>query len=484
MRAQLHLVVVAFGMVALAQKQPAAVIEPSSVGSTVYITHVTVIDTETGKEARNRAVKIEGDRISEVKSSEIEIPARFKIVDGTGKYLIPGLWDMHVHGNNKSWFASFFPLYLANGVTGIREMFGPPDANAFRANLVARNIDAPGIYLGSPIVDGNPPVWQNSISVKSPEEARRVVEEQKQRGADFIKVYNRLTRDEYFAIVDEARRQNIPVEGHVPRLISAWEAAAAKQKSIEHLTGIPLACSSREQELFLPFAHAKSSDEARSILIEASRSYDKAKCQRLFAEFKKSASWPVPTLTVSRSFAMLNDPEFRNDDRIRYFSGEARTWLIADDDFRLIAKTGDYFAGQRELFAFEKKLVRALFEARVPMLAGTDVGNPYCFPGFSLHDELALMVEAGVSPLAALQSATRNPAQFMDAADRYGAVSPGKIADLVLLDADPLVDIHNTTKIFEVFLAGKEFDRVALNGMLERAVKSARAARATADGPR
>src|ERR1700680_2722951 len=112
---------------------------------------------------------------------------------------------MHVHGNNTSWFASFFPLYLANGVTGIREMFGPPNANEYRAELVASKIDAPHIYLGTPIIDGNPPVWPNSISVKTPEEARRAVDEQKQRGADFIKVYNRLTREEYFAIVDEAK---------------------------------------------------------------------------------------------------------------------------------------------------------------------------------------------------------------------------------------------------------------------------------------
>ena len=482
MRAELCLFVLAFGSVAMAQKQPAAFIEPSSVGSAVYITHVTVIDTESGKEAQNRTVVLSGDRISEVKeSSGIKIPAGSKIVDGTGKYLIPGLWDMHVHGNNTSWFAAFFPLYLANGVTGIREMFGPPDANKFRADLAASKIDAPHIYLGSPIVDGNPPVWPNSISVQTPEEARRVVDEQKQRGADFVKVYNRLTREEYFAIVDEAKRQNIPVEGHVPRMISAWEAATAKQKSIEHLTGIPFACSSREKELFPQFSLAKSSGEAESLMVEASRSYDEAKCQQLFAELKKNGSWPVPTLTVSRSFAMLNDPQFRNDDRVRYFSGEARSWLVAEDDFRLKGKNDEYFASQREFFAFEKKLVGVLFRAGVPMLAGTDVGNPYCFPGFSLHDELALRVDSGVTPLGALQAATLNPARFMGVTDKYGAVSPGKIADLVLLDADPLVDIHNTTRISEVFLAGKEFDRAALNGMLEKALNSAATARETAE---
>ena len=463
----------------IAQGQSAAGIPTQPV---ICITHVTVIDMETGMEAKDRAVILEGERIADVRDSgSLKIPPAAKVIDATGKYLIPGLWDMHVHGNNTSWYASFFPLYLANGVTGIREMFGPPDANKFRADLAASKIDAPQIYLGSPIVDGSPPVWPNSISVNTPDAARSIVREQKQKGADFIKVYNRLTRDEYFAIVDEAAHQNIPVEGHIPRLISAWEAVAAKQKSLEHLNGIPVACSNREKELFPQLSMARSSDEVEWLMLQAARSYDDAKCQSLFAELKKNGSWPVPTLTVSRSFAMLNDPQFRNDERVRYFSGEARSWLVAEDDFRLKGKTNEYFAAQREFFAFEKKLVGGLFRAGVPMLAGTDVGNPYCFPGFSLHDELAIRVESGVSPLAALQSATRNPALFMDATDKYGSVSKGKIADLVLLDADPLQDIHNTTRISEVFLAGREFDRAALNGMLEKALNSAAATRETAE---
>ena len=161
------------------------------------------------------------------------------------------------------------------------------------------------------------------------------------------------------------------------------------------------------------------------------------------------------------------------------FSGEVRGWLIAKDDFRLKELTDADFAVSRNLFAYDQKLVGEMFRAGVPMLAGTDAGNPYCFPGFSLHDELALLAESGVSPLGALQAATRSAAVFMDASyDKYGSVTPGKIADLVLLGADPLADIHNTTKIVEVFLAGKEFDRVALDQMLRTAEASAKGASA------
>jgi len=479
MRAYLAVLTVTFAhvcAVAMAQEKPAAVISPDSIDSAVYITHVTVIDTETGKEAKDRTVIISGDRISDVRDSRsVKPPAGAKIVDGTGKYLIPGLWDMHVHSWNDD---AVFPIYIANGVTGVRDMFGPPDANKFRAELVAKKAATPRFYLASPIIDGNPPRWPGSIAVTTPEEARKVVDDQKQKGADFIKVYDRLSRDSYFAIMDEGKRQNISVVGHVPFAISAWEAAAAKQKSFEHLNGIPLACSTREEELWPKVVAGKSFKERNPVLLEASRSYSEEKCHVLFTELKKNGAWVVPTLTVTRASAMRNDSQFTNDDRLRYFGGEVRDWLEGKPDPRFKDFTPADFNTARELFAQKKNLVGAMFRARVPMLAGTDTGNPFCFPGFSLHDELVLMVESGVSPLGALQAATRNAAVFMGASDKYGSVTQGRIADLVLLYADPLADIHNTTKIAEVLLAGKELDRAALDQMLRNAEAAAGAASA------
>jgi hypothetical protein len=440
----------------------------------VFIAHTNVIDTETGHETPDQTVILSGDRISAVQDSKsVKPPPGAEIVDGTGKYLIPGLWDMHVHGTR---FDATFPLYLANGVTGVREMFGPPDVNKFRSDLAARKIDAPHLYLGSPIIDGKPVFWPRAIGVSTPEEARSVVADQKQKGAEFIKVYNELSRDSYFAIIDESKHLNIPVVGHVPDAVSDWEASSAKQKSIEHLDGIPLACSSREEELRRKMLASKSERERHSLILEATRSYSEEKCRRLFAEFKKNGTWQVPTLTVLRSLGWLNDPKFRNDSRARYFSGWVADRLAAKDDFRFKDWTDADFTLERERFVYYQRVVAEMFAAHVPMLAGTDSINPYCFPGFSLHDELALLVESGLTPLAALQTATRNPAQFMDATAKYGSVAPGKIADLVLLDADPLKDIHNTTKISGVFLAGKEFDRAALDQLLRNAEVAAKQA--------
>jgi hypothetical protein len=260
----------------------------------------------------------------------------------------------------------------------------------------------------------------------------------------------------------------------VPDAVSDWEASAAKQKSIEHLDGIPLACSSREEELRRKMLASKSDRERSSLILEATHSYSEEKCRRLFAEFKKNGTWQVPTLTVLRSFGRLNDPQFRSDARARYFSGWVADRLAAKDDSRIKDWTDADFTSERQRFVYDQKVVAAMFAARVPMLAGTDTINPYCFPGFSLHDELALLVESGLTPLAALQAATSNAAAFMEARDNYGSVAPGKIADFVLLDANPLKDIRNTTKIAEVFLSGKEFDRAALDQMLQSAEAAAK----------
>jgi len=463
MRKTLTLLLIALDLTAAAQT-----LAPQS---EIYITHVTVIDTERGKETTDQTVVISDGKISDVAgSNHVAVPASATTVDGKGKYLIPGLWDMHVHGTR---FESTLPLYIANGVTGVREMWGPPDANKFRAELAAKHLIAPHIYLGSPGVDGKPPIWPGiSIEVTTSEEARRAVDEQKQRGADFIKVYSVLSRDAYFAVVDEARRQNIPVAGHVPNSVSIWEVTAARQRSIEHSFGIEVGCSSREKELRPKFLAAqRNRKEWEALRSEAWQSYSDQRCKNLFAELKKNGTWPVPTLVVHHAFGRLDDPQFTSDKRLRYFSGEFRNWMNGSLDPRMKDSASDY-AKMRTTFAAEERVTGQLFRAGVPMLAGTDVGNAFCFPGFSLHDELALLVESGVSPLGALQMATRNPARFMGATDKYGSVTAGEIADLVLLDADPLQDIHNTTKISEVFLSSKEFNRAALNQLLKDAENS------------
>ena len=294
MRKTLPFLLIAFCFNAAAQTRSALPAQPL-----IYITHVSVIDTETGKEATDQTVTISDGKIANIEKSKKRVaPANARIVDGRGKYLIPGLWDMHVH---RVEYESIYPIYLANGVTGVREMSGPKDANKFRGDLAKRHIDTPRLYLASPIIDGYPPRWPEQIAVRNAEDARVVVTEQKKNGADFIKVYDRLSRESYFAIIDEAQRQHIPVVGHVPFAISAWEASAAGQKSIEHVHAVSLECSSHEGELRRRLVASPNSWKLwNAIYMEAYQTYDEAKCQRLVAEFRRNGTWLVPTLVVFR----------------------------------------------------------------------------------------------------------------------------------------------------------------------------------------
>ncbi len=426
----------------------------------------------------------EGDRIVAVgPSSKTHIPRKAAVVDGTGKFLIPGLWDMHVHGATDARARWSHLLFLANGVVGVRDMSGPPNAHAWRAAQASNEDPSPTIYLGSPIVDGPNPIWPDSIVVTDEAQGREVVEQQRERGADFIKVYSRLSRNAYFAIADEANKCGIPFEGHVPESVTASEASEAGQKSIEHLTRVADGCSKeeksidpemqRQEGLFrAPGATiAQKIDSGKSIIrlnMRVIETFDEAAGRSLFAQFVKKRTWQCPTLTLLR--AQIDDPLPANDPRLKYLSREVRAkW---DDGYYKNVPPGPRAAIvklSRLQFDESVRIVGLMYRAGVPILAGTDTMNPQCFPGFGIHDELALLVDAGLSPLAALQAATRNAADFVGQLDRRGTIEVGKIADLVLLDRDPLADIHNTRSIQAVVLSGKLYPHAALDAMLAKA---------------
>jgi len=431
---------------------------------TTSITHVTVIDVVTGKKLPDQTVVLQGDRILSVFASDPGAPApQGRVIDAHGGFLIPGLWDMHVHVQD----LEDLPLYIANGVTGVRMMFGARDNRELRAKLATAPV-SPEIVIGSAIVDGDPPLWPGSIVVHRPEDARRAVDDIKASGADFVKIYNGIPRDAYFALVDEAHKQNITFVGHLPYQVRASEASDAGQRSIEHLDGIAIACSKKEQSLIKELQPGHYLEKMR-LVVEAIRSFDGAQCQALLAQFKKNNTWQVPTLTLHRGFGWMNDSHFTSDPRLAYMSGDVRHRWQPENDFRFRRWSPQEFELHRGLFDADKQIVGLMFRAGVPLLAGTDAMNPYCLPGFSLHDELALLVESGLTPLAALQSATLRPAEFFARTEEFGVVAPGKRADLVLLAADPLADIHNTTQIQAVWHQGKYFDRAALDALLAAA---------------
>lgn len=454
-------------ILAVAQAHPAA--------STLAFTHVTVIDG-TGVPAKPDMTVIFSDgRITELGiSAKIHPPRDARVIDATGKFLIPGLWDMHVHWGN----TEYLPLFLANGVTGVRIMWGDTGQHEWKRQSESGQLLAPHLVIASAIVDGPKPFWPGSVSVSTEAEARQAVIQAKQNGADFVKVYSFLPREEYFAIADEAKKQGIRFAGHVPFSVTQEEASRAGQKSFEHLAGLLPACSSRSKEFFQA-AQADLTEELstgkptfwgshyKSMRQAEIDNYSPETAAALFDVFKKNGTWQVPTLTVLRSIAYTDDPAFMNDPRVKYMPRWAQSdWTPAKAPYLYGPRSPEDFAFAKKEFQKDLELVAAMQRAGVGILAGTDASNPLCMPGFSLHDELGLLVKAGLTPMQALQTATLNPARFNNREKDLGTVEKGKIADLVLLDANPLDDISNTQKINSVIYGGKLLSRANLDKML------------------
>jgi len=454
---------------------PFAKAQSQSQPKSLVFTHVTVIDATGASPKPEMTVMMTGHRITVIgKTAGVRIPKDAQVIDATGKFLIPGLWDMHVH-----WYGydkAYLRLFIANGVTGVRVMWGAPVHFEWRKEIQERSLLGPRMVIASTIVDGPKPIWPGSIGVANQAEARQAVMQVKQEGADFVKVYSLLPREAYFALADEAKKQGLPFAGHVPHSVSAGEASDAGQSSIEHLTGILEACSTREEELRQGFADAFSNPppgqrlpsrtHTRPLTRMMLETFSPEKAASLFPRLKRNHTWQCPTLTLLRTAAFIDDANFRNDPRLKYLPTQLRTEWDPSTDFRFRERTAEDFDLARLGYKKQIELVGLMHRAGVEFLAGTDVENPYCFPGFSLHDELALLVQAGLSPMAALQAATLNPARFLGQEKELGTVEKGKLADLVLLEANPLEDIRNTTKINSVVLNGRLLDRKALDQLL------------------
>jgi imidazolonepropionase-like amidohydrolase len=441
------------------------------------VTHVTVIDG-TGAPARpDVTVVIVGDRITELDpANKARVPKNARVVDATGKFLIPGLWDMHVHWGHKD----YLPLFIANGVTGMRLMWGNASHHQWRKEIGDGSLLVPRMAIASTIVDGPKPWWRGSIAVSNEVEARQAVAKSKEDGADFVKVYWLLPREAYFAIADEAKKQGIPFAGHVPFAVSAAEASDAGQKSIEHLEGFAEACSTREEELLKETKNAwlEAHSEPRGphpptiasmhrLMRMTFETFSPEKADALFARLKQNHTWVCPTLRLYRG--LTSDPKTsQNDPPLKYLPPDLRTRWFGNADAASKERTAEDVELAKAVFKRALEIVGMMRRAGIEFLAGTDVPVPYGFPGFTLHDELAVLVQAGFTPMEALQAATRNPARFLDKEKDLGTIEKGKIADLVLLDANPLQDISNTQKIEAVVFAGRLIPRSELAEMLAK----------------
>ncbi|MCB2066645.1 MAG: amidohydrolase family protein [Erythrobacter sp.] len=442
------------------------------------IVDVTVIDVEDGTERAHQTVVLDGETIHGVGPAEdVRLTPDVERIDGAGRFLIPGLWDMHVHAHRAGRWAWHYPLYRAFGVVGVRDAgthLG--SALAWRQRAAADPM-APHVVWGSPIIDGAPQFNSFGLSAEDEEAGRQLVRLMQQLGFDFVKVYDRLTPDAYRGIADEAMRVGIPVEGHVPLALSPADAVLAHQRLIDHLTLVLEACVPGALDMVHAerAAHPEEVDSLALLmdprLVARLPEYDRPYCDAQFRAFAEHDVWQVPTLVQMYGFFHADDPAVTADPR----SDTVPPAVLAQWHGLASEEDPVDLANGRAVLAAQMAMIRPMQDAGVGLLAGTDASTEaWVFPGSGLHDELALLVQAGLTPAEALRTATLNPLVYQSREPAGRVIAVGEPADLVLLDADPLAAIGNSRAIAAVFARGLYHDRAALDALVEQARLAAR----------
>ncbi len=432
----------------------------------VLVANVNIVDVENDTILPGKDVLIRGGEIHLIKNHNGTYPAyRVDHIDGTGQYLIPGLWDMHVHPNREE----DLKLYIANGVIGIRIMWGNPIHLSWREEIKQGERTGPKMYMAGPIIEGTPPkAFSRVVSV----EGRRIVDKKKQayaavadqveEGYDFIKVYNNLPKPAYQAIIKAAKKEGVAVAGHIPFEVGLMEALKQGQKSIEHLRGYI-------QHLVPKDAPQQPGIDLRSR--ELSWEFiDPDKIRELAVKTAKSSTWNCPTLVVSRilypqemmdQLAQKEENKYLPKETVDFFKSDRSTipWLsnFTDEDYQQVF----------ENLKKKQLLVKALSEAGAKILSGTDTW----LAGFDLHEELVLLSESGLSNYEVLRTATLYPAQYFDLESEFGSIKTRKTANMVMLSANPIEDIRNTRKITYVFQDKKVMNILDLEDLLESCTK-------------
>lgn len=430
---------------------------------TLLIKNVNIVDVHGEEIMPSRNILIEDRRIQRIFLAEDNAnPTEAEIVDATGKYVIPGLWDMHEH-----WYdTEYLPLYIASGVTGLREMSGADINYEWRRDENQPDFIGPKSIISSRVLDGATSPIPGITKVETEAQAREEVRKYFELGADFIKIYNDLSREVYFAIADESSKLGILFAGHIPIGVTALEAAEAGQRSIEHNAMINIATSDTYPNIAHEYGNELTDDQALEFQLKINEGYGGERAALTYEKLASSSTWITPTLTVRRydtfvveQFELLNEfwPYLPHE----YASGRQQYAEYIREN-----RTNEQQLFEERQFAHHELMVGDMHKAGVKLLAGTD-GGFYCFPGCMIQDELELFVKAGLSPIAALKTATINAAGATDNLTDFGSVEEGKIADLVLLDANPMIEIENTRKIHAVVLNGVLHDREALDAMRE-----------------
>jgi len=441
----------------------------------VIIRHVTLIDVEAAKALADQAVVLHGDDIVAV-GLDADIARGWRAkqkIDGKGRFLIPGLWDMHVHfgggtdliEENKA----LLPIYVANGITTIRDASGdlPEQVLAWRGEIAAGRLFGPRLLSSGAKIEGIAPLWKGTIEVGTEADVDAALARLQQRDkVDFVKITDSTLKPELFLYaLRQAKALGLRTSGHIPMALTTEQAVDAGISSIEHLDYAYNAGAKDEAAIAADFAAGRIDRAEANRRLDAG--FDRDTAMAAYRRFAAKGVFVTPTLNGSRIIANLDREDHSKDQGLAYIGPKLRKtydWRVE----RAAKADAAAIAARHAHIDDMASILPMLADAGVPIIAGTDAGflNSFNYPGFGLHDEIALFAAKGLTPAQALASATRAGPAWFGWLDRYGAIKPGMAADLVLLDRNPLEDIAATRAIGTVVMRGQVFDRAALDTML------------------
>ncbi|HEY5780492.1 MAG TPA: amidohydrolase family protein [Lysobacter sp.] len=439
----------------------------------LLVRDATVVDVVSGELRPHRTIVVRDGRILTIvdarKARQYEAT---KTIDAKGKYAIPGLWDMHVHfGGGEKLIEenrNLLPLYLAHGITAVRDAAGDlsPSVFEWRAKTASGELLGPTIFTSGPKIEGLKSIWPGDLEIGSTQELEAALDQLQGWKVDFVKITdNTLSPELFLAAVRAAGKRGLKTSAHVPYPLTLDEVSSAGLDSIEHIDYAFKAGSPLEKSLGEAIGRGEINSRDAWTQWEATFDVDRAKSA--YARLAQRGTAITPTLNGSQVVAYLDQDDHRDDAYLKYIGPGLQatyTWRVE----RAAKEDAEAIRRRHERFEKSASLLPLLQQSGVTILAGTDAGflNSYNYPGIGLHQELGLLVRYGLTPLQALQAATINGARFLGHDDTYGTLEPGKAADLVLLDADPLRDIGATRRIDTVVLKGQPFDRARLDSML------------------
>lgn len=434
----------------------------------IAILNGSVIDLETGKVTKQH-VFISGGVIEKVIPAEGKTSFTGKtVVEAENKYVLPGFWDNHVHFRGGDSLieanAQFLKLFLANGITSVRDAGGDLGSTVlrWRGHVEIGDRDGPHIYTSGPKLDGPNATWAGSVSINSEDDIPKALDYLDALGVDFVKLYDsRIDGELYLKTIAEAEKRGMLTAGHMPFTVELGETLDSGMDAIEHLYYILKGCSSEETAITEAIRNGDFGFwQSMEQLIAT---YDRDTAQKTFQKLKDNNTFVVPTLHIGDVLSYLDEVDHSEDPYLKLMdSGIVKTYQGRID--RALNASEESRNNRKELNDFFKLLTVALNNAGVKLLAGSDSGayNSYTYPGISLHDELKAMVAAGMDPIDAIRTSAYNGADYFGKQDEYGTVSEGKFGDVVVLNANPLEDIHNTRKVYRVIQGTKVFDPTEL----------------------